>query len=64
MVMEPVKSYKGWDIYYEDDSEATVPSPAWILVQGPISIWLPGYLSLSDVEEFVDTQLAGPYIGG
>lgn len=49
-----IETYKGYDIYYEDQLEYTVPNTFWIIKHRSHEFWLYGTYTLEEVEKYID----------
>jgi len=71
-----IKSYRGWDVYFDGKEELTAGDPQWTLIYSPLPqtsslpqqlrgqvVWLPGSLSLHEVECCLDYIMNYPLPG-
>ena len=49
-----IETYKGWDIYFCQNTDLTVSDCHWIVSNGYITYWL-YYSSLSEIKKFIDS---------
>ncbi|MHC1572381.1 MAG: hypothetical protein ACXQTL_06500 [Methanosarcinales archaeon] len=49
-----ITRYKGYEIYFDDDRESTVPSPRWLISTGYSTLVFDGSLTLEEVKRWLD----------